>query len=495
MNNVEDKTAEKAGGSRDTVPITVAFGDGIGPEIMDASLKVLQAAGARLAIETIDIGEKVYLAGNTAGISGDAWNSLRRTKVFYKAPITTPQGGGYKSLNVTVRKTLGLFANVRPCVAYAPLVATKHPGMDVVIVRENEEDLYAGIEHRQTDEVYQCLKLISRPGCEKIVRYAFEYAKAHKRRKVTCFTKDNIMKLTDGLFHKVFDEVADQYPDIESEHWIVDIGAAKLADTPEAFDVVVMPNLYGDVLSDVAAQIAGSVGLAPSANIGEHGAMFEAIHGSAPRRGGQDIANPSGLLLAGVMMMVHIGQPQVAERVHNAWLKAIEDGIHTYDIYKNGISKKKVGTAAFADAVIERLDQRPSTLPVVFYDKAARPIALRPVERRAPAKKELVGIDVFVHSSGPADQLADKLKAAEQGLAELVMITNRGVKVWPEGLPETFCTDHWRCRFLVKPGRQFNKSMIVDLLRNLAHAGIDFVKTEQLFTFDGEVGFSLGQGQ
>ncbi|MDQ3253142.1 MAG: NADP-dependent isocitrate dehydrogenase, partial [Acidobacteriota bacterium] len=265
-------------------PITVAHGDGIGPEIMAATLHILQQAGAELDIETIEIGEKVYLAGNNAGIAESAWDSLRRTKVFLKAPITTPQGGGYKSLNVTVRKTLGLYANVRPCVSYHPFVETKHPVMDVVIVRENEEDVYGGIEHRQTDQVYQCLKLITRPGCEKIVRYAFEYARRNNRRKVTCFTKDNIMKLTDGLFHKVFDEIAPEYSDIENEHWIVDIGAAKLADTPEAFDVVVMPNLYGDILSDIAAQIAGSVGLAGSANIGESVSMFEAIHGSAPRR-------------------------------------------------------------------------------------------------------------------------------------------------------------------------------------------------------------------
>src|SRR6187397_2621757 len=315
------------------IPITVANGDGIGPEIMAATLRILEASEAPLEIETIDIGEKVYLSGNSAGIDPSAWESLRRTKVFYKAPITTPQGGGFKSLNVTTRKKLGLYANIRPCVAYHPFVDTKHPKMDVVIVRENEEDLYAGIEHRQTNQVVQCLKLISRPGSEKIVRYAFEYARRNNRKKVTCFTKDNIMKLTDGLFHKVFDEIAAQYPDIEKEHWIVDIGAAKLADTPEAFDVIVMPNLYGDVLSDVAAQIAGSVGLAGSANIGDQCAMFEAIHGSAPRRAGQNLANPSGLLLGAVMMLVHLGLNEHAEKVHNGWLRAVEDGIHTYDIY------------------------------------------------------------------------------------------------------------------------------------------------------------------
>ncbi|MGH9695732.1 MAG: isocitrate/isopropylmalate family dehydrogenase, partial [Bryobacteraceae bacterium] len=206
------------------VPITVAHGDGIGPEIMGATLHILRQAGAQIEIEPIEIGEKIYLRGISAGIEPSSWESLRRTKVFLKAPITTPQGGGFKSLNVTTRKTLGLYANVRPCVSYHPFVETKHPGMDVVIVRENEEDLYAGIEHRQSDEVYQCLKLISRPGSEKIVRYAFEYAVRNNRKKVTCFTKDNIMKFTDGLFHKVFDEVGAEYPGIEKEHWIVDIG-------------------------------------------------------------------------------------------------------------------------------------------------------------------------------------------------------------------------------------------------------------------------------
>src|SRR5687767_4675046 len=365
------------------IPITVANGDGIGPEIMAATLRILEASEAPLEIETIDIGEKVYLAGGTSGIEPGSWDSLRRTKVFLKAPITTPQGKGYKSLNVTVRKVLGLYANVRPCVSYHPFVETKHPLMDVVIVRENEEDLYAGIEHRQTNQVYQCLKLISRPGSEKIVRYAFDYARRNNRKKVTCFTKDNIMKMTDGLFHKVFDEIAVEYPEIENEHWIVDIGAAKLADTPEAFDVIVMPNLYGDVLSDVAAQIAGSVGLAGSANIGEHVSMFEAIHGSAPRRAGQNLANPSGLLLGSVLMLVHLGLTEEAERVHNAWLRTIEDGIHTYDIFEEGKSKEKVGTKEFADAVAQRMGQKPQTLKAAAYKAAAEINEVEKVDRPA----------------------------------------------------------------------------------------------------------------
>ncbi|MDX2003162.1 MAG: NADP-dependent isocitrate dehydrogenase [Chitinophagales bacterium] len=477
------------------VPITVAYGDGIGPEIMEATLRVIQAAGANIAPEVIEIGEKVYLSGHSAGILPEAWESLRRTKVFLKAPITTPQGGGFKSLNVTTRKVLGLYANVRPCISYHPYVETKHPIMDLVIIRENEEDLYAGIEHQQTDEVVQCLKLISRPGSEKIIRYAFEYAKAYNRKKVTCFSKDNIMKMTDGLFHKLFDEIGEEYPDLEKEHWIVDIGAAKLADTPQAFDVIVMPNLYGDILSDVAAQITGSVGLAGSANIGDGFAMFEAIHGSAPRRAGQNLANPSGLLLGAVQMLVHIGQGEVAERVQNAWLKTLEDGIHTYDIFKENTSKQKVGTKEFADAIIERLDEKPSTLKPAKFSNTAFNIQLKPRERM---KKELVGVDIFLHwdeQGRNADYLGDLLKGIKAGNMELTMITNRGVKVWPNGFSETFCTDHWRCRFKNEQFLASTPNDLLDIQRQVLAKGLDIIKTENLYTLNGEAAFSAGQGQ
>ena len=475
--------------------ITVAYGDGIGPEIMEATLHIINEGGAQLDPEVIEIGEKVYMRGNSAGIEPSAWESLRRTKVFLKAPITTPQGGGFKSLNVTTRKTLGLYANVRPCVSYHPFVDTKHPVMDVVIVRENEEDLYAGIEHRQTDQVMQCLKLISRPGSEKIVRYAFEYARAYGRKKVTCFTKDNIMKMTDGLFHRVFDEIGREYPELEKEHWIVDIGAAKMADTPEAFDVIVMPNLYGDILSDVAAQIAGSVGLAGSANIGSSCAMFEAIHGSAPRRANQNLANPSGLLLGAVQMLVHIGQVEVAARVHNAWLKTLEDGVHTYDIYKEGTSSEKVGTKEFAQAVVARLGKRPETLPAVSYQGAPNVERLALSEPK-PTAKETIGVDVFVHwKEQDAGALASKLQKAGGKIMNLHMLSNRGVKVWPDGFPETFLSDHWRCRFLAPGDAPIKHSDIVNLLGKVADAGVDFIKTENLCTFDGERAFTMEQGE
>src|SRR5215472_9282820 len=479
--------------STQRVPITVAYGDGIGPEIMAATLEILEGAGARIAPEVIEIGEKVYLKGIPTGVEPSAWESLRRTRVFLKAPITTPQGGGYKSLNVTTRKTLGLYANVRPCVSYPPFVKTKHPNMDVVIVRENEEDTYAGIEYRQTADVYECLKLISRPGSEKIVRYAFEYARRNNRKKVTCFTKDNIMKMTDGIFHKVFDEIGAQYPDVEKEHWIVDIGAAKMADTPEAFDVIVMPNLYGDILSDVAAQIAGSVGLAGSSNIGDQAAMFEAIHGSAPRRAGQNLANPSGLLHGALLMVVHIGLPEVGERIHNAWLRTMEDGIHTYDIYEEGKSQQKVGTKEFAAAVVARLGQKPQVLKAVEYSTTPKRPIPPPSARPAP-KRDLVGIDVYVEwPSKNTAELANLVRKASSNGLNLEMLSNRGTKVWPDGAPETFCTDSYRCRFMDKNGT--TPKDLVALQGRVADLGLDIAMTESLRNYDGKPGFTLAQGQ
>lgn len=477
-------------------PVTVAYGDGIGPEIMQATLDILKAAGARLDIREISVGETEYLKGHSSGISPEAWKTLRDTRIFLKAPITTPQGGGYKSLNVTIRKSLGMFANTRPCMSYHPFISTLHPQMDLVIIRENEEDLYSGIEHQQTDEVTQCLKLISRPGIEKIVRFAFEYARVYGRKKVSCFTKDNIMKITDGLFHRMFEEIGKEYPEIIKEHLIVDIGAAKLADTPGYFDVVVMPNLYGDILSDVAAQITGSVGLGGSANIGEHFAMFEAIHGSAPDIAGKDIANPSGLLLGAVQMLVYIGQHEAAAKVHNAWLRTIEDGIHTADIYRPSVSKQQVGTRLFAAAVIDRLGQLPRQLPKVSYENGDQKKISISVTPSIPSKKELVGVDVFLHwnkENRDPEVLGKQIQQYTSGKMALNMITNRGVKVFPGGIPETFCTDHWRCRFVADSPGKYNQ--VLELCEQLADEGYDIIKTENLYTFDGKAGYSLGQGQ
>ncbi|MFC2125817.1 NADP-dependent isocitrate dehydrogenase [Bacteroidota bacterium] len=477
--------------------ITIAYGDGIGPEIMQATLDVLIAAEAQIETEIIEIGEKVYRKGISTGIGPESWESLRRTKVFLKAPITTPQGKGVKSLNVTTRKTLGLYANVRPCQSYFPFVPTNHPLTDLIIIRENEEDLYARIEHQQTEEVIQALKLISKPGSEKIIRFAFEYAKAYGREKVTCMTKDSIMKQVDGLFHKIFNEVAHEYPEIETNHMIIDIGSAIIADRPHLLDVVVTENLYGDIISDIAAQITGSVGLGGSANIGEEVAMFEAIHGSAPDIAGLDIANPSGLINAAVMMLVHINQPEVASRIQNAWLKTIEDGIHTSDIFSKD-SLRKVWTSEFAREIIIRLGQTPTKLRQASYQsgEAMRKIVL---SKKQKAKKELVGMDVFLDWD---DDQRDPIKLGEkigrvngEGI-RLKMITNRGVLVYPEGLPETFCSDHWRCRYVADEELDtVSHQQIIGLLQRIENAGFDFIKTEHLYTFDGERGYSLGQGE
>jgi len=471
--------------------ITVARGDGIGPEIMKATLHVLKEAGAQLKIHEVEIGEKVYQRGVLTGIEPKTWETIKHTEAFLKAPITTPQGGGFKSLNVTVRTTLGLYANVRPCVSYSPFIQTKNPKMDLVIVRENEEDLYAGIEYRQTPDVMVSHKIITRQGSEKIIRYGFEYARQHGRKKVTCFTKDNIMKFSDGLFHKIFDEIAKEYPEIENEHWIVDIGAAKLADKPENFEVIILPNLYGDILSDVAAEISGSVGLAPSANIGDLGAMFEAIHGSAPRRANQNVANPSGLLLASVMMLAYLGEAKLATEIHEAWLYTIEAGIHTYDIYKEKNSKQLVGTQEFAEAVVKNLGKKPSQLKCPIY-KATSKIVPILSEHKTKIDRKLVGVDLFVYSKEKATEIEKKITGIKFEPFKLKMITNRGVRIWPEGHPETFCIEQWRCRFMGKEGVKLQD--IVHLLDHVVKAGYDVFQTENLYTFDGVAGYTSSEG-
>ncbi len=482
--------------SSKSIPITVARGDGIGPEIMDATLKILEAGGAKLEIDEIAIGMSVYDKGVKNGIEESSWDSLRRTRVFLKAPITTPQGGGFKSLNVTIRKSLSLYANVRPCVSYAPYVETNHPNMDMVIIRENEEDLYGGIEYRQSQEVMASLKLISRPGTERIVRYAFEYAKANGRKKLTCMTKDNIMKLSDGLFHKIFDEIGKEYPEIKQDHMIIDIGTAKVASSPHMFDMIVLPNLYGDILSDVAAEVTGSVGLGGSSNIGVDFAMFEAVHGSAPDIAGKGIANPSGLLLGAIMMLVHIGQGDAATTIHNAWLKTIEDGIHTGDIFRPKNSKEKVGTDGFCKAVIARLGQKPERMKAVDYSGAsAGGMTMPRLKAYVDEKKERVGVDIGVNWGTTVEKLVEKIKPCITDNLELTMISNRGTKVWPDGNPETFCSDNWRLRFKAKNGGTVRTSEVLELMTNMNEADLNFTNSAMLNTFNGVPGFTVAQGE
>jgi isocitrate dehydrogenase len=457
---------------------------------MDATLKILDAAGAPLAIQTIEVGQKLFERGVMTGIEQSSIDAIRATGVLLKAPIFTPSGGGYKSLNVTIRKLMSLYANVRPCQSFHPYIEAIHPVMDLVVVRENEEDLYAGIEHRQTQQVCQALKLISRPGCERIIRYAFEYARANGRKKVTCMVKDNIMKMVDGLFYQVFQEIAPEYPDIQNDRYIIDIGTARIASRPQDFDVIVTENLYGDIISDVAAEVTGSVGLGISANIGEECAMFEAMHGTAPDIAGRGIANPSGLLLGAIMMLTHIGCGKIAEDVHNAWMKTIEDGIHTGDIYKESTSKKRVGTAEFTDAVIARLGKKPSEMKPASYPDGKGGLKLPPLKKVAYAAKEWVGVDAFIEFTGKAEDLAAKVKPAVPAGLELSLLSNRGVKCWPNGSPGTFTTDHWCARILGK----CDTDKLVALLKALDGASIGAVKTENLYKFDGKDGFTAAAG-
>jgi isocitrate dehydrogenase len=474
--------------------VVVAYGDGIGPEIMEATLNILKEAGARINIETIEIGEKLYAKGQLSGISPDAWDKIYKHKVLLKAPITTPQGKGYKSLNVTFRKALGLYANVRPCVSFFPFVDGVDSKMDMVICRENEEDLYAGIEYKPGRNTAISHKMITKLGSEKIIRYAFEYARNNGRKKVTCMVKDNIMKIADGMFHEIFKAIAQEYPDITSNSIIVDIGSARIASRPSDFDVVVTLNLYGDIISDIAAEVSGSVGLAGSSNIGEDCGMFEAVHGSAPDIAGKGIANPSGLLNGAVLMLEYIGQYDIAAKVKNAWLKTIEDGIHTGDIYREGVSRQKVGTKEFANAVIKNLGQEPLKLKKYEYKGAQGASAPKALKEDNSAKK-LIGVDFMIDATGKElEALALALKGAHKDF-KLHLIAQRGLKIWPDSDAKKSKLEVVNCRFIGFADTGVTHQMVSELFATIVKTGLDIAAINSLYTYDDSIGFTLAQGE
>jgi isocitrate dehydrogenase len=479
--------------------IAIAYGDGIGPEIMESVLNIFKAAKINLSIDVIEVGENLYKKGFESGISPSSWNTVLNNKVLLKAPITTPTGGGYKSLNVTFRKGLGLYANIRPMRSYAPYIDSYSEKADIVVVRENEEDLYSGIEYRLNDDTYQSLKLVTRQGCEKIIKYAFDYAVSHNRKKVTCCVKDNIMKMTDGLFSKVFDEIASYYPDILANKMIVDIGTGRSAKRPEDFDVIVTMNLYGDIISDVIAEMLGSVGVCGSANIGKDFAMFEAIHGSAPDIAGQNIANPSGLLNAAIMMLKHLKMYESAALIENAFLKTIEDGIHTADMFNQNLSKQKVSTIEFTNAVIERLGAKAEHLfNDVRSDSGNKKSGYELSEMNKPLIRDLVGIDLYINFKyNKIEELVDLLKLNSTNLVlQLQMISSRGLQIWPVNVNENEKSDLTRCRFVSnKENKEVLNQDILSLLTLCYDKDIDVVKTENLYLYDGKIGFSLSQGQ
>ena len=477
-------------GFSEPTQISVAFGDGIGPEIMEATLRVMEAAGAQLKIDEVQLG--TFSAGRTA--VGDAFDSIEATKVLFKAPAAADERYKFGSIGTSICKELGLFASIRPCISYHPFVSARQPNSNLVIIKENSEDVHAGVEYRQTDDVYQCLRIVSRSGCERIIRLAFDFAARTGRRKVSCFTNSRTMKLTDGLFDRVFNEVADQYPQVDREILTVDTEAARLVKDPSRFDVVVAPNMHGNILSSTAGIMAAPPGCAHQAHLGTVHSMFEAAHGPVTALTASDAANPSGLMLSGVMMLLRIGQFRAAELIHNGWLRTVEDGFHTADMFAHtGYSRRRVGTAAFADAVIANLGERPSSLRAVEYRSSLlRDIAAQPKLRSvSSARKRLVGLDVFVHWRGVQSRaLAETMRCALDDNLELALITSRGVKVWPGGGDNTQRTDHWCCRYRVRPGRSISHADIAELQSKLGYLGVDFIKTDHLYEFDGQPGFT-----
>jgi isocitrate dehydrogenase len=474
--------------------VTVIPGDGIGPECVDAAVSIIDAVGVPIDWDERHAGERVFEAGIASGVPDDTIESINRTRCVLKGPLGTPVGYGEKSANVTLRKLFETYANIRP-VRELPGVRTRYSGtgVDLVVVRENVEDLYAGIEHMQTPGVAQCLKLISRTGCEKIVRLAFEFARSEGRRSVACATKSNIMKLTEGELKRTFERIAPEYPDIESWHVIIDNCAHQLVKKPEQFDVIVTTNMNGDILSDLTSALVGGLGFAPSANLGSGIAIFEAVHGSAPKYAGRDVINPTAVILSSVMMLKHLGEYEAAETVEHAVLATLDAGVLTGDVvgYDQGTS-----TSAYTKQIIANLGKRVDGWtvrrgrPFDVPGPSAQPVAVTPTAR------ELVGADVFVESPLRPEELGPSLERLADGAAvKLKMVSNRGTKVYPQGNPNIDVVDHYRCRFVRRDdGASLERADIRDLVARV-EAEHDWCHVELLHHFDGAPSYTRAQGE
>lgn len=475
------------------IPVTLIPGDGIGPEVVSSTQKILTAVGAPLKFEVCLAGAEAFKNGIETGVPLETIESIKRTRLVLKGPLETPVGYGEKSANVTLRKLFETFANIRPVKEFAG-VSTPYSGrgLDLVIVRENVEDLYAGIEHMQTAEVAQCLKLISRRGSEKAIRTAFELARSENRKKVHCATKANIMKMTEGLFKKVFEEVAKEYPEIEAQHIIVDNCAHQLVKKPEQFEVIVTTNMNGDILSDLTSALVGGLGFAPSANLGHDIAIFEAVHGSAPKYKGKDVINPSAVILSGALMLRHLGLSDLAIKIENAIRVTLESGYKTQDVAQ---SLSAIGTSEFTDRVIANLDK----IPEHFSARRGRRVNMENVKQqlRGPSLNQYrtVGLDVFVRSDESAEVLGDRIKnlSSESGFY-LKMISNRGTKVYP-GEIEADCVDQFRCRFMSKNEVTIGERQIVDLLHKLNEANVEWMHIEKLNLINNQMGWTKAQGE
>jgi isocitrate dehydrogenase len=475
--------------------VTVIPGDGIGPEVVQVALDLVKEAGVHLDIELCEAGESVFAKGVASGVMPETIESIKRTRLALKGPLATPVGHGGKSANVTLRKLFETYGNVRPA-KELPSVQTPFSGrgIDLLVVRENVEDLYAGIEHMQTPSVAQCLKLISRLGCEKIVRLAFELARSEGRKKVHCATKANIMKLSEGLLKKVFEEVAPEYPDIQAEHIIVDNLAHLLVIKPETFDVIVSTNMNGDIISDLTSGLIGGLGFAPSANIGDHAAIFEAVHGSAPDIAGQDKANPTAIILSTTMLLRYIKEMKAAETIENALLYTLEKGdICTGDVRKPGA--RIVGTKEFGATIVAHFGKAPSRGKVENLKPFTIP-SVKPREAtKEPTQRKDIGIDVFIESLDTPEAIGTKLSelSKDTGL-KLLMVSNRGTCVYPLSGTPIDCVDHWRCRFTTEGKTEIKNSQITALLDKV-QSTYRWMQVEKLLEVEGEEYFSKSQGQ
>lgn len=472
--------------------VTLIRGDGIGPEVVEATRAIIDATGVRIGWEERDAGASVFRRGLASGVPPETIASIRDTRVALKGPLETPVGFGEKSANVTLRKLFETYANVRP-VREMPNVKTRYSGagIDLVIVRENVEDLYAGIEHMQTPGVAQCLKVMSRKGCEKIVRLAFELARAEGRKKVHCATKANIMKFTEGLLKKTFEELAPEYPEIDAHHIIIDNCAHQLVLMPQQFDVIVTSNMNGDIISDLASGLIGGLGFAPGANLGNQVAIFEAVHGSAPKYAGKNVINPTAVLLSGVMMLRHLDEFGAAASIERALHTTLEHGIYTRDVRQEG----SVSTDAFAAAVVSYLDRGTEHgghrvyRPIVMHELSPDPAFVRAKSRRT------AGVDIFVESPLHARELGPSLESlCERTPLRLKMISNRGTKVYADMGALTDCIDQWRCRFVLREATDLDDPTLFDLLSRVAMVH-RWMHVEKLQEFDGEPGYSRAQGE
>lgn len=474
--------------------IAVAPGDGIGPEIMDAVLGIFEAAQVPLEYEKVDMGKDWFEKGFSAGMTPEAKDKIEDLGILFKGPMETPKGKGMKSINVTARKVWSTYANrrhFRTLDGVETVYSKAGIPIDITIVRENIEDTYGGIEHRLTGDVAVCRRFITREGSKQVHRFAFEMAKKEGFTQVTCGHKANIMKITDGLFLETFYEVASEYPEINANDIIVDDLCMKLVVKPHTFQVVVLPNLQGDIVSDLCAGLVGGLGFAPSANIGDRVCIFEAVHGTAPDIAGKQIANPTSLLLSGLMMLRHLGLSSYADTIKKALLVSLEQGNRTADFGSPASS-----TIEFAQHIISCFGKEPSqplsraSQEGELWKPLPKPAHPPMLKGALQPERRTTGMDLFVESDLHPNALAEKIQSLLPQDVKIVMVSNRGTQVWPQGSLLTECVNHYRVRIEFPA----NDTRIWEFPSKV-HAVFPVTSTELLCEFDGKPGYSLAQGQ